>query len=1386
MGSIFCIRGGSLQGDYQITASLNDAGYILANDASPLAVTVQVGGAESYNLTMPSGEPPFSDHIVNGVSPNGTTINLFDYWLTSQDASDNSDPSGIEDLGINKDHTLKFFKNGLGGWNQINSWTNSKNPNTGLAVGSLMDGYPMLANGNNESLNYLFDPGITHEGKASYQDVQGLLQVDDDGYYYYDSQQNYAVYYSDANSFTLYDNPGVIPGGSSPVGQFFPFNEATANAVSQNVGGKNYSLMSTKKSTDASINHWFGMHMSTRFIQQYGGYTADPDDGGKPVTYEFSGDDDVWIYIDGVLVGDLGGIHDAASIKIDFSTGEITINGQKQNKTLGSLLGLDTATLADDTYHTLDFFYLERGNYDSNMSLKYNLVTIPESGVIKVDQVGNPVYGAEFSLYAADDYQEKGDAATPVAVGTTDNSGKFTFIKEENNGDTRPITIGELYDLYGDSKDDKNNNLVLVETETPAGYRTCGAVGLYFYASPNNSDEVMLLSSDEAIWSEGAYAMPKVTATTGNVIKILNDPNDVTGSGSLGNIVNLVGSGADEDPVMFAVIFKKGDDGKWCPVSGDPIGGWTVESSNDWDTILSVAKKENYTFQLSSSGAYQVELDNLPGNIQKYYHICKNIDEAQYTIAYYYTKAPSLSEASESDTFRIDPDVPLNDGGLSRTFSMELYITNMKNRLLVQKVDDGGNPVDGVRFSLCKASEVTVGPDGEVTPNEDASPAVVTTGTVSTPISLEGAAVFPDNVGTGAVLENGEYWLVETSAPTGYSKKTDPVHVVVDNTGVYADAGEADDGVTVLRGVGSVARSMIQFAADDRVDVTLRDIKAALATSVQYKGYSEDGSFGVDGTGINWGSSSGDVLHLKYANSNKMLDYVLQDSGGGSTLDDLTLSTDVGWSKLLIRQDYKDGDADNALKTNLGDRDITNLFSGTVTVRVENDRTGNLKISKRVTGDGAPQGKVFTFEVKLTKGGTPVTGTYETKDADGKKSTVTFKDDGTATISVESGKSFTILALPTGASYTVTEQNVPDHFTPSVTVDNGQAQDSVTATGTIGHNIDTDSATTVAYTNTFDGSTVLQLKGEKILRGKNITAGDSFTFELTSGDETTSGAIDAGAIVMPGQTSVTVSGNGTSESANFEFGDIRFKTEGTYTFNITEKRPEGTDGQSTSNGDVWYDTHITKVTVEVTRDDETGLLSAVPTYDNSENPDSSTNTDQAEFVNRYAGIKITKKVSGAMGDKDKDFNFVITVTDSSGPALTGSYPCTINGAESTLDLDENGQETFQLKDAETIVIYGLPVGSTCKVEESNAKEDGYTTTVTVGDDVQQNTYQATATLSGDKTIEITFENSRNDVPATGISIDSWPWVLAAAAVVVSGIALIRITRRGSRGGHFAA
>lgn len=1380
---------GASQGNYQVSASLVDESYALVDAAAPLAVTVQAGGAESYaHADLPSGTPPYQNHIVDGVSPNGTTINLFDYWITNQNDSDNSDPADILNSGINKDHALVFFNNGKGKWNQ---WTGQGGPPyKGIVKSELVNGYPALNNLNtagtqvagrdgSESLAYLFDPSVAQDGKASYKDVQGLLQVDDDGYYYYDSRENFATYYSDTNSFTLYEYPGVVPGGTSPVGQFFPFNAANADAVSKSHKGENYTLMNTLGSKDPSINHYFGVHMSTRFIQQFGGHT----DSGrtKPVTYEFSGDDDAWIFIDGKLVGDLGGVHDAASVKIDFSTGEVTITsaiGQTSEKSttlkLKDLLGLSGDTLADNTYHTLDFFYLERGNVDSNMYLKYNLVTIPTSGLIKIDQLGNAVQGAEFTLYGAKDYEEKGQDATPVATGSTDANGEFVFLTSDGAGGQRPITVGELYSRYGQSEDSEKNNLILVETKTPRGYRSCGEIGLYFDDQSSTDNEILLLASEDTIWGQGAYAMPKVTVTTANSIELLNDPNDLTGTGG-GQTASLVGSGSIADPLMFAVVFQKQEDGTWHPVSGDPLSGWKVWDGSDWNSILGAAKASPHIFQLGSSGAYQVDIDDLPGNILNYYHILKDENAVQYTIGYYYTSAASLSQANEGNTKRINSESTDPSTKLSRVFSVNLYITDMKNRLLVQKVDEDGNTVNGAQFSLYKADEVTVTTDNgttTVTPNEGAQPAVATTSDITMPLSLNGTAVFPESAGSNGVLENGEYWLVETSAPVGYKLKTEPVHVVVDDTGVYADAGKQDDGVTVLRGVGSVARNMIQFAVDDRVDITLRDIKAALAQNVTYG--SSSSKFNWDEA--DWNSTDG-VRYLTYTDANGMLDYGLQDTTTTPTLDNLTLSTDAGWSKLLVRQDYDHGGTDDKnLKMNLGDRDITNLFSGTVTVRVANDKTGNLKISKQVTGDGVSAGQGFNFKVTVKDGNTPISGIYQTLDGNGTRSSIEF-NNGHATVTLKGGESLTILALPTGALFTVQETNVPDGYTPSVTVTgdtNAQVNEAEhSATGTIQHNITEDAAVETAFTNDFDGSTSVQLKGKKTLRGRNLTEQDTFTFSLEAADNATKQAIESGSIVMPSTTSASVKGDGSSSEGKFTFDSIQFKSEGTYTFKITEQLPSGASQDNLVDGDIWYDTHTTIVTVTVTRDATTGLLSAIPTYDNTDNPDGSTESAEAVFVNRWAGLKITKQVTGDMGDRDKLFTFTITLQDKEESPLTGTYPYTIGSTTDTLNLNDKGTATFRLKHGQTIVIYGLPSGSSYQISEHGAKEDGYTTTVTVGKK-KETTCQTEGNLSDTDTVTVSFENSRGNIPVTGIQPDHLPWLLLAIGVLITGVVLILI------------
>lgn len=573
--------------------------------------------AQAPVLPMQAQAAPLADEILtDAVSPVGTTINLFDYWITSQYAPDNIDPPDM-DQGINQGHLLRFSRVSQSQPNIINRYTGSAQPRSGIVRDQLQSGYPVLSE-NGESLSYLFDPNQPSAGKASYPGVRDLLQIDDQGYYYYNSAQNFAQYDQATNSFILYNAPGVNPGGQSPRGQFFPFNQ--------------FSQVKDLTSTNPAINHYFGVTMTTRFVQQpYG--TVDGTPGSTPVTYEFTGDDDVWVFIDNVLVGDLGGIHDAASLSINFQTGQIQINGspagtirQKFEAAGQTWTNPSSDTFADNTYHTLKFFYLERGNVDSNMKLKFNLVSIPQSDLIKIDQIGDPVPGAEFRLYYAnDDYSY--DPQNLIATGTTGPNGYFVF----QNPDGTLLSLNNLKNEYGGTG--QTGKFVLVESQIPEGYRAPGPIDLYF---PEDYPNLATLLSANP-WDTGAYASPVTTVT------LPDDPEDIDGT-----------TYQADSGTYFAVVLKRQDasgDGSstqsdWYPVSGDPITGWTVSSSTGTEAAIQAARANPYLFTLDSSGAYKVTIDNLPGDILTYYYVLETNgrltpDNAQYTVAFYRTSAPT-------------------------------------------------------------------------------------------------------------------------------------------------------------------------------------------------------------------------------------------------------------------------------------------------------------------------------------------------------------------------------------------------------------------------------------------------------------------------------------------------------------------------------------------------------------------------------------------------------------------------------------------------------------------------------------------------------------------------------------------------------------------------
>ena len=798
-----------------------------------------------------------------------------------------------------------------------------------------------------ESLAYLFDPAVAAAGKASYKDAQGLLQVDKDGYYYFNSAENYAVYYPGDNAFTLYEYPGVRSGGAAGNdGQFFPFNEATANPTQQ---GHN-PLMNTVYSTDASLNHYFGIHMSTRFVQQYGGHVDETQ--MKAVTYEFSGDDDVWIFIDGVLVADLGGIHDAASVKIDFSTGIIEINGTEQGQKLGVLLGVGSNTLPDDTYHTLDFFYLERGNTDSNLSLKYNLVSIPESAVIKVDENGNTLAGAAFELTVS--YTEDGESRTETLTsGTTGADGRLV-LRESEDPDALPLTIDQLYERYGQKE---NLSLTLTETSTPDGYRSAGAVSLRF---AEVGEQHILLAADP--WSTGAYATSGVLLTLGNRIDLY-----ATGGGIMGEEpVNTIDLSSTTPRKMFGVIFMKdGDD--WRPIHGNPIDGWTVEAGSGWQNIQAALTENPCWFQLGSGGAWEITIDELPGDITKYYNAlpADGRDNAEYGVFYYYTEADAVEDINGNNTWLMNTFA--ESSGVQRQFFANLYVPSLRNELSVLKVDEQDQPLEGATFALYGASDVTV-TGGSYTAGGAARLTGVT--------GADGLLVFGDD----ELLPQGNYYLIETSAPTGYLKNGTPIPVVVDDAGVHVDAGTADNGVSVRFEAGNLVGSMWAFATDDEIDVTLHHITAKFYTTPSDAVPFNDNTTFVDkswreitGTGADttfqaidgatayqpsYYAVSDDAggytiyrydaetvpdgasplgMHLKYAGNGQYGAYAgLAQQGDPVTF----METDTGWGHLMMEQCSYHTLESGKEYTELhgaGLTDLTNLFADSVTVKVANE-----------------------------------------------------------------------------------------------------------------------------------------------------------------------------------------------------------------------------------------------------------------------------------------------------------------------------------------------------------------------------------------------------------------------------------------------------------------
>ncbi|MDO5135494.1 MAG: fibro-slime domain-containing protein [Eubacteriales bacterium] len=294
--------------------------------------------------------------------------------------------------------------NGL--MNGIGKWENSGKVHQGLVKNKLSGGYPVLTGGTNleslfqgKSVNHLFD-------KATY---------DATGYFEYSSFENYA-YLGNNENFTVYDQIGT-PKDEDQIfykrGNFMPYNTIQKGIFSKNRNLYNEDGAKLSKSdaryneklylAQGSLNYHFGMYMETKFIQPKDGIATKTK---EPMIFEFNGDDDLWVFIDDVLVLDIGGEHDAHSGYINFQNGEVlvyvvtdkntgvmtpektTIRQMYKSTNIfpdgspwddkNADLYFEGETFKDYTSHTLKMFYMERGAGASNLHIKFNLETVPD------------------------------------------------------------------------------------------------------------------------------------------------------------------------------------------------------------------------------------------------------------------------------------------------------------------------------------------------------------------------------------------------------------------------------------------------------------------------------------------------------------------------------------------------------------------------------------------------------------------------------------------------------------------------------------------------------------------------------------------------------------------------------------------------------------------------------------------------------------------------------------------------------------------------------------------------------------------------------------------------------------------------------------------------
>lgn len=382
---------------------------------------------------------------------------------------------------------------------------------TGIYYGLVQ---PNLNNGNivfNKTAKFFDDQFDTSVGTKYSNANFEFIYNENSKEYSYNSEENHVHYNENTNTISQYAGigPNVLPDGSDLTKHgFFPFTDEEDNM----------------------IDYGFGMKMNIDFQLRADGTI----DGSNAMTFSFSGDDDVWVFIDGQLVLDLGGLHSRRGGTIDFHEKEVRYDKvtYKDDKTGEDIISDVTAVSGEKPdltkfweeleagEHTLTMYYLERGGNDSNCEIKFNLLVINREGELEFNKIDSEtkdgLSGVSFSLY---DTNQINSETQPIATTVSDSDGKVIF------------DIGGL---------DTTKTYYLKEVATPFGYQT--------------NDEIYTVKLSEEKIDTTIKVTGKIYKSDGTfVTSIENIPKETTGGKTTVTVKKNWANGIKEVPIELTL-----------------------------------------------------------------------------------------------------------------------------------------------------------------------------------------------------------------------------------------------------------------------------------------------------------------------------------------------------------------------------------------------------------------------------------------------------------------------------------------------------------------------------------------------------------------------------------------------------------------------------------------------------------------------------------------------------------------------------------------------------------------------------------------------------------------------------------------------------------------